>query len=146
MDIVVQHEVVRVDVGWRRSIGRVDVDAATREGKKTPVLDRDGPRCRGRNDDFRNRNLVLENEIVLHAEQLFGHGAVDDATGVGCPLGVVVDRVCDARVEGSEVIPEYVIYVEVGRIAGKSCEIGTVVVGVEHIRGGLVLQVFANEW
>jgi hypothetical protein len=146
VDVVVQHEVVGVDVGRRRSVGRVDVDAATREGKEAPVFNRDGPRCCWRDNDFRNGDLVLEDEVILHAKQLFGHSAVNDATGVGRPLSVVFDRLRDARVEGSEAVPEYVVYVEVGSKPSKPCKVGAVVVDVEHIRGGLVLQVLANKW
>ena len=145
-DIVVQHEVVGVDIRRRRCIGRVDVDTAARKGQKAPVLDSDGPSRCGRNNDFGNGNLVLEDEVVLDAEKLLGHGAVDDAAGVGGPVGVLLESACDACVESSKIGFENVVHVEVGCITGESSEVGAVVVDVEHVGGGLVLQVLANEW
>ena len=102
-DIVVQHEVVWVDIRRRRCIGRVDMDTAARKGQKAPVLDSNGPSRCGRDNDFGNGNLVLEDEVVLDAEELLGHGAVDDAAGVGGPVGVLLESACDACVESSKI-------------------------------------------
>lgn len=67
LDIVVEEEVVGVDRGGGTSVGGVDVDVATGEGKQTPVGDGDGGVGRSE-EDLRNGKLVIEDEAVLDSE------------------------------------------------------------------------------
>lgn len=90
MDVVVKHKVVGVDGSLGRSVVRIDVDTAAGKRKKAPIFDSDGPSRRGGNNDLGYRELVLEDEIVLRAEESFGYRAVNDATSISCQFGVLL--------------------------------------------------------
>ena len=115
------------------------MDTATGEGKKTPVFDHNRSGGRRVDDDLGDREFVLEDEVVLAAEEHFGYVAINDTTGIGCHLGVLRDRSSDSRVEGIEVFAKHVVNTEVTRIAAGAGRVGVVVVGVVHICSGLIL-------
>lgn len=91
MDVVVKHKVVGVYRSWCRGVIGADVNIASGERKETPILDSHWPSRRGCNNNLGYWELVLEDEIVLGAEECFGYGAVNDATGIGGQRGILLD-------------------------------------------------------
>ena len=121
------------------------MDATSRERKKTPVLDRKVCSGSRRDNNFGDRDLVLEDQIILDFEEFLGDISADDATGVSCPLGIFADGFRNSFVERVEFLSEKVFHVSIRCVARKPREVCCVLHCVHHIRGGLVLEVLANE-
>lgn len=142
VEVKVDEEVLRVDGRGVDGVRRDEVDAATREGQEEPHGGQEEARRR-RRQRLADRHVLLEDQVVLDAEQLLDVGGVYRPVAGGRDLlRPGRDLRLRRRPDGGRLVAEQVLRRGEGRVRRRSGYVFRAAVDEGGV--GLLLEVFPD--